>query len=71
MNIYSQVPSYFTDSYISHIHCVLLIEVPDLDAVCEDYILKLVGTFGLKDLKACGLIEPTDVVNGKQMYKIH
>lgn len=70
MNKYSQIPSYFTDSYISHIHCVLLIEVPDLDAVYEDYILKLVGRFGLKDLKACGLIEPTDVVNGKQMYKI-
>ena len=71
MNIYSQVPSYYTDSYIAHIHCIMLIESADLDAVYEDYILKLVGTFGLKDLKACGLIEPCGRVNGKQMYKIN
>ena len=71
MNVYDQVPSYFTDSYIAHIHCIMLIESTNLDAVHEDFILKLVGKFGLNDLKACGLIEPLDTVNGKQMYKIN
>lgn len=61
---------YFTDSYIGHIHCVLLVETADMDAVYEDYILKLVGTFGLKALQDCGLIESCGVVNGRKLYKV-
>ena len=61
---------YFTDSYISHIHCILLVESANLDAVYEDYILKLVGTFGLKALLDCGLLESCGVVNGRKLYKV-
>lgn len=61
---------YFTDSYIKHLHCIMIVEAENLDAVYEDYIIKLVGTFGLKALKDCGLIEPCGVVNGRQLYSI-
>lgn len=62
--------AYFTEPYVKYIHCIVLNEASKLDAVYEDYILKLVGIFGLQALKDCGLIEPCGVVNGRQLYSI-
>ena len=61
---------YFADPYIKHIHAILIVESDSLDAVYEDYILKLVGTYGLKALIDCGLIESCGVVNGRKLYKV-
>lgn len=39
-----------------------------LDAVYEDYIIKLVGEHGLSALLKHRLIEPCGIVNGRNLY---
>ena len=41
-----------------------------LDAIYEDYIIKLVGDMGLRMLKETGRIEACGVVNGRQLYTL-
>ena len=45
-------------------------ECKDLDAIYEDYILKLVGKHGLNALFEYGFIESCGVVNGRRLYTI-
>ena len=61
---------YFAESYIGVIHQIMLVEAETIDAVYEDYILKLVGSYGLKALLDCGLIEPCGSVDGRRLYSI-
>lgn len=61
---------YFTESYIGIVHQIMLVEVKNIDAVYEDYILKLVGSYGLKALLDCGLIESCGSVDGRRLYSI-
>lgn len=39
-----------------------------LDSIYEDYIVSLVGKYGLDALKAYGKLEACGVVNGRQLY---
>lgn len=41
-----------------------------LDSVYEDYIVSLIGKYGLQALKAYGKLETCGVVNGRQLYVI-
>lgn len=61
---------YFTDSYIGVVHRILLLEIEKLDAVYEDYIIKLVGAYGLKALLDCGLLESCGSIDGKRLYTV-
>ena len=45
-------------------------ECDGLDSVYEDFIIYLVGIFGLNKLKEYKLIETCGVVNGKQLYAL-
>jgi hypothetical protein len=40
------------------------------DAVYEDYIIELVGKFGLLLLRECKLLEPCGVIGGRQLYTL-
>ena len=61
---------YFTDSYIGVVHRIMLVEAENIDAVYEDYILKLVGSYGLQALLDCGLVESCGSIGGKRLYSI-
>lgn len=61
---------YFTDSYIGVVHRIMLVEAENIDAVYEDYILKLVGSYGLQVLLDCGLIESCGSIDCKRLYSI-
>ena len=39
-----------------------------LDSIYEDYIVSLVGKYGLQALKTYGKLEACGVVNGRQLY---
>lgn len=43
-------------------------ECEGLDAIYEDYIINLVGLYGLLLLKGNKLLETCGVVNGRQLY---
>lgn len=43
-------------------------ECEGLDSVYEDYIISLVGLYGLLILKGRNLVETCGVVNGRQLY---
>ena len=58
----------FIIPYINNTYDMVKQETEGLDAVYEDYIIKLVGFTGLKYLKGAGLIETCGVVNGRQLY---
>ena len=45
-------------------------ESEGLDAIYEDYIISLVGLYGLLILKGNKLLETCGVVNGRQLYAL-
>ena len=45
-------------------------ESKGLDAIYEDYIISLVGLYGLLILKGNKLLETCGVVNGRQLYAL-
>lgn len=45
-------------------------ECKDLDAIYEDYILKLVGKHGFNALLEHGFIESCGVINNRRLYTI-
>lgn len=57
-------------NYIKYIYLTLRAETFNLDSVYEDYIIQLVGTTGLEELKKANLIESCGVVNGRQLYTV-
>lgn len=57
-------------NYLRYIYLMLRAETFKLDSVYEDYIIQLVGTTGLEELKKANLIESCGIVNGRQLYTI-
>lgn len=53
--------------------CMLIVKstADKLDALYEDYIIKLVGIHGLGALKKHGHIELCGIVNGRTLYAIN
>lgn len=45
-------------------------ESTGMDAVYEDYIIELIGKFGLLLLRECKLLEPCGVIGGRQLYTL-
>ena len=52
------------------IYTIVKNECDGLDAVYEDYIISLVGLYGLLVLKCNKLLESCGVINGRQLYAI-
>lgn len=50
------------------IYTIVKNECEGLDAIYEDYIINLVGLYGLLLLKGNKLLETCGVVNGRQLY---
>lgn len=52
------------------IYTIVKNECEGLDAVYEDYIINLVGLYGLLILRGNKLLETCGVVNGRQLYSL-
>lgn len=57
-------------SYTEKIYEIIKNDTEGLDAVYEDYIVKIVGLRGLIALLENRLLESCGVVNGRQLYAI-
>lgn len=53
---------------VEDIYDVVKEECEGMDAIYEDYIVYLIGTFGLNMLRMHKLVESCGVINGKQLY---
>lgn len=56
--------------YADEVYEAVKQEAEGLDAIYEDYIIRMVGNMGLRSLKENGHIEACGVVNGRQLYVI-
>lgn len=54
--------------YVDQVYKVVKAECEGLDSIYEDYIIHMVGVFGLNALKAHKLVETCGVINGRQLY---
>lgn len=54
--------------YLEYVYERLHHEIAGLDSVYEDYIIKVIGEFGLYMLRKHKLLETCGVINGRQLY---
>lgn len=55
---------------VKYIYNVVKQDCDCLDSVYEDYLIHIVGTYGVNLLKENGLLESRGVINGRQLYVI-
>ena len=58
------------DAFVNYIHDIVLLDCSDLDAVYEDHLKAMFGTYGLNALLVNKRIESCGVVNGRRLYAI-
>lgn len=55
-------------TYEDFVYMTVKADCEGLDSIYEDYIVSLVGKYGLQSLKAYGKLEACGAVNGRQLY---
>ena len=55
---------------VKYIYNVVKQDCDGLDSVYEDYLIHLVGTYGVNLLKENSLLESRGVIDGRQLYVI-
>lgn len=61
---------FFEQPYVDLVYDVIRMETKGLDSFYKDYILSLVGVYGLNALITHKLVETCGVVNGRQLYTL-
>lgn len=56
------------EQYADSVYAIVSFECSDLDSIYEDYIIKLVGEWGLQALRENGLLEGCGYLNGRKLY---
>lgn len=56
------------NKYLEYVYERLHHEIAGLDSVYEDYIIQVIGEYGLFILKKHRLLETCGVINGRQLY---
>lgn len=54
--------------YVERVYEIVKGECAGLDSIYEDYIIKLVGEYGLEALRQHNLIEGCGILNGRKLY---
>ncbi len=54
--------------YSDYVYDIIKGECEGMDAIYEDYIIQLVGEYGLKALQEYELVEGCGVLNGRRLY---
>lgn len=57
-------------TYADFCYQILKSDAKALDAVYEDYIIRLIGVAGLTELRGNSLLEPCGVINDRQLYTL-
>lgn len=57
-------------TYADYCYQILKSDAKALDAVYEDYIIRLIGVAGLTELRGNSLLEPCGVINDRQLYTL-
>lgn len=57
--------------YVDYVYKIVATECSGLDSVYRDYIIELVGVFGLNALIAENLVETCGYINGRQLYVLY
>lgn len=57
-------------TYADYCYQILKSDINGLDAMYEDYIIKLIGVAGLTELRGNHLLEPCGIVLGRQLYAL-
>lgn len=60
----------FEQPYVELVYDIIRMETKGLDSFYKDYILSLVGVYGLNALITHKLVETCGVVNGRQLYTL-
>lgn len=58
------------DVYVEEVYKFLRQDSVGLEAVYEDYIIQLIGRYGLNALIEARYLETCGVVNGRQLYTL-
>ena len=66
----TDLQKYFKNPFVDHVYSIVKLEAGELDSIYKDYIISLVGIFGLNALLTYGLLESCGVVNGRQLYTL-
>lgn len=56
--------------YVDYVYDIVKAESNGMDALYRDYIIRIVGTFGLNALIERNLVEPCGTVFGRQLYAL-
>lgn len=57
-------------TYADFCYQILKSDAKALDAVYEDYIIRLIGVAGLTELRGNSLLEPCGIINDRQLYAL-
>lgn len=57
-------------TYADYCYQILKSDMSGLDAMYEDYIIRLIGVAGLTELRGNHLLEPCGIVLGRQLYAL-
>ena len=66
----SNLKEFFEQPYVDLVYDIIRMETKGLDSFYKDYILSLVGVYGLNALITHKLVETCRVVNGRQLYTL-
>lgn len=56
--------------YVDYVYNMVSTECKDMDSIYADYIIRLVGVYGLHALESYQLVETCGVVNGRQLFTL-
>ena len=57
-------------TYCEYCYRILKAETEKFDAIYEDYIINLIGTAGLTELRSNELLEPCGIVHERALYAL-
>lgn len=56
--------------YVDYVYNMVSTECVNMDSIYADYIIHLVGVYGLNALEMYRLVETCGVVNGRQLFTL-
>lgn len=56
--------------YVDDVYNIVRLDCEGMDAIYKDYIIQMVGVYGLNVLIEHKLVESCGIVNGRQLYTL-
>nr|DAJ97405.1 MAG TPA: hypothetical protein [Herelleviridae sp.] len=55
-------------TYVDYVYEIVRLDTVEMDSIYKDYIIQMVGVYGLNALLEARLLESCGVINGRQLY---